>query len=167
MATTQTNFNQGVFFNPDTTTDVWETPQGFYNSMNELYKMNLDVCAFPNNAKCERYFTPEQDGLKQRWEGRIWMNPPYGREIGKWVRKAYEEVERGNAEIAVCLVPARTCSQWWHDFCMKGEVMFIRHRLRFGGAKTNAPFPNAVVVFRRGVDRKTFATLDRNGSRIS
>lgn len=74
------------------------------------------------------------------------MNPPYGREIGKWVRKAYESSLGGTT--VVCLLPARTDTRWWHDYCMKGEIRFIRGRLKFGGHKNSAPFPSAVVIFR-------------------
>lgn len=77
------------------------------------------------------------------------MNPPYGREIGAWVRKAYETAKSGIGTV-VCLVPARTDTAWWHDFCAKGEVRFVRGRLKFGTAKASAPFPSAVVVFRSG-----------------
>ena len=73
-------------------TDMWETPQDLFDRLDAIYRFDLDVCAVPENAKCERYFTPEIDGLKQDWSGTCWMNPPYGREIGKWVRKAYESV---------------------------------------------------------------------------
>jgi len=83
------------------------------------------------NAKCRLYFTKADDGLKQQWSGRAFMNPPYGREIGKWVEKAYEESGK-NAELVVCLLPARTNTAWWHDYCLRGEVYFIRGRLKFG-----------------------------------
>jgi len=74
------------------------------------------------------------------------MNPPYGREIGKWVKKAYESAQSGAT--VVCLVPARTDTAWWHDYCAKGEIRFVRGRLKFGGSKNSAPFPSAVVIFR-------------------
>ncbi|WP_265463716.1 DNA N-6-adenine-methyltransferase [Bacillus velezensis] len=162
---TKTNFNQGVFFNPEDRTDVWATPIDFFNKINERYKLNLDVCAKPSNAKCKNFFTPEIDGLKQKWVGRVWMNPPYGREIKKWIKKAYEEIENGNSEIAVCLVPARTCSAWWHEYCMKGEILFIRHRLKFGGSKINAPFPNALVIF-SNEHVNTYKAIDREGNLV-
>ena len=74
--------------------DEWETPQKFFNELNKEFNFELDVCALPENAKCKQYYSPEQDGLKQEWKGVCWCNPPYGREIGKWVKKAYETVER-------------------------------------------------------------------------
>jgi len=77
------------------------------------------------------------------------MNPPYGRVIGQWVKKAYESSLDGAT--VVCLLPARTDTSWWHDYCMKGEIRFVRGRLKFGGARGNAPFPSAVVIFRPGV----------------
>lgn len=127
-------------------TDMWETPKWLFDQLNDIYRFTLDVCAVPENAKCERFFTPEQDGLAQEWTGTCWMNPPYGREIGKWVKKAYESAQKGAT--VVCLLPARTDTSWWHDYCMKGEITFLRGRLKFGQAKNSAPFPSAIVVFR-------------------
>lgn len=130
-------------------TDLWETPQDFFDRLDAEFHFDLDVCALPENAKCKRYFTPTQDGLLQDWRGVCWMNPPYGRKIGLWVRKAYETAVSGGGTV-VCLLPARTDTAWWHDYAMKGEVRFIRGRLKFGGSKNSAPFPSAVVVFKGG-----------------
>ena len=126
--------------------DMWETPNGLFDSLNGEFRFTLDVCAIPENAKCIKFFSPEDDGLVQCWQGSVWMNPPYGREIGKWVRKAWESGRNGT--VVVCLVPARTDTAWWHDYIMQGEVRFLRGRLKFGGYKNNAPFPSAVVIFR-------------------
>lgn len=127
-------------------TDLWATPQAFFDSVAIEFPFQLDVCALPENAKCPRYFTPAQDGLAQVWKGVCWMNPPYGREIGKWVKKAFESAQEGAT--VVCLLPARTDTAWWHDYAAKGEVRFLRGRLKFGGQKNSAPFPSALVVFR-------------------
>lgn len=132
--------------------DLWETPQDFFDKLSAIYSFTLDVCALPENAKCATFFTPEQNGLAQKWEGVCWMNPPYGREIGHWMRKAYESSLQG--AIVVCLVPARTDTAWWHDYAMKGEITFIRGRLKFGGHENSAPFPSAVVVFQQKEDNK-------------
>ena len=120
--------------------DDWPTPQDFFDRMNALHgPLELDVCASPENAKCPRYYTREDDGLAQPWTGRCWMNPPYGRTIGLWMRKAYEESQRG--ALVVCLVPARTDTAWWHDYATKGQVTFIRGRLKFGGASELGTVP--------------------------
>jgi len=126
--------------------DDWETPYEFFKKYDDIYHFDLDVCASENNHKCTRYFTKEEDGLKQTWRGTCWMNPPYGREIYKWMEKAYLSSQEGAT--VVCLVPSRTDTQWWHDYAMKGEIEFIKGRLKFVGAKHSAPFPNAVVVFK-------------------
>lgn len=128
-------------------TDNWETPQDLFDKVNEEYHFTLDVCASPDNAKCRNYFTQEQDGLAQEWKGTCWMNPPYGRQIKHWVKKAYETSLKGHT--VVCLLPSRTDTAWWHDYCMKGDITFIRGRLKFGGAKNSAPFPSAIVVFNK------------------
>lgn len=136
--------NTAVHFS--SATDLWSTPQDFYDRLNAEFGFELDVCASAENAKCPRYFTKEIDGLAQVWTGICWMNPPYGREIGAWMRKAYESA-MGGATV-VCLVPARTDTRWWHDYAAKGEVRFHRGRLKFGGCKNSAPFPSATIIFR-------------------
>jgi phage N-6-adenine-methyltransferase len=127
--------------------DRWSTPQEFFDRVAARFgPFDLDVCASNDNAKCVRYFTAEQDGLSLPWNGVCWMNPPYGRSIGKWMRKAHESALAGAT--IVCLVPARTDTAWWHDYAMRGEVEFVRGRLKFGDNNKDAPFPSALVVFR-------------------
>ena len=126
--------------------DDWETPQSLFDELDKEFLFSVDVCASPKNAKCRRFFTEETDGLSQDWKGICWMNPPYGRKIGKWIKKAYESSMAGAT--VVCLVPARTDTGWWHEFVMKGEIRFIKGRLKFGNSKSNAPFPSAIIIFR-------------------
>jgi phage N-6-adenine-methyltransferase len=127
-------------------TDLWETPQAFFAQQSVLYgPFDIDVCANENNAKCAVYFDKEMDGLKQTWKGKCWMNPPYGRGIGLWMKKAYESA--GNGTSVVCLVPARTDTKWWNNYAVKGQITFIQGRLKFGDSKNTAPFPSAIVVF--------------------
>ena len=128
--------------------DEWPTdPAVFAALAAEHGPLDLDVCATGENAKCDRFFTREDDGLAQAWTGRVWMNPPYGRMIGEWMRKAWESSQT-TAELVVCLVPARTDTRWWHEYAVVGEITFLRGRLRFGNATASAPFPSAVIVFR-------------------
>ena len=129
-------------------TDLWETPQEFFDELDAEFHFTLDVCALPENANCARYYTPEQDGLHQPWDGIVWCNPPYGREIGKWVERAYCSAVEGGA-IVVMLLPARTDTRWFHEYIYgKAEIRFVRGRLKFGGNKNSAPFPSMVVVFK-------------------
>lgn len=127
-------------------TDEWATPQDLFDALDATFHFTLDPCATPENAKCAKFYTKEQDGLKQDWEGAvIWCNPPYGREIGKWVQKCAEH--RG---VAVMLIPARTDTRWWHSYIDKNpdaHVYFIKGRLKFGDGKNPAPFPSAIVVY--------------------
>ena len=127
----------------------WYTPDWLFKELDDEFHFDLDVCATPENAKCERYFSKEQDGLKQEWAGVCWMNPPYGKEIGLWMKKAYDSAANGNT--VVCLVPARTDTSWFHEYAIKGEVRFLRGRVKFGGAKHGAPFPSVVVIFKGGL----------------
>ena len=126
---------------------TWETPQWLFNKLDKEFNFTLDVCALPETAKCKNYYTPQIDGLKQDWEDNIcWMNPPYGREIGVWIEKAYNESLKGAT--VVCLIPSRTDTKYWHDYCMKAsEIRFIKGRLKFGNSKNSAPFPSAIVIF--------------------
>ena len=126
---------------------TWETPQDFFDMLDREFSFQLDVCATPKNAKCKRYYS--EDSLKKEWDGRCWLNPPYGREIGKWMKKAYETALQGY--LVVCLVPARTDTKWWQAYAAKGDIWFVPGRLKFGNSKNSAPFPSAVVVFRPSV----------------
>jgi site-specific DNA-methyltransferase (adenine-specific) len=131
-------------------TDLWETPQDFYDSLNREFSFTLDPCATDQNHKCEKYYTREQDGLKQSWAGeRVFVNPPYGRMVSRWVRKCFDEVYTGDCRLAVMLLAARTDTTWFHDYIYhKAEVRFIRGRLKFGDGKERAPFPSMVVIFK-------------------
>ena len=126
-------------------TDLWSTPQDLFDRLNARWHFDLDVCATSDNAKCPLFFSERDNGLAQYWIGTCWMNPPYGRTIGHWMKKAYESAKTGAT--VVCLVPARTDTAWWHDYAIKGKVEFLRGRLKFGGHKKPAPFPSAVIVF--------------------
>lgn len=133
----------------------WATPQNFFDELNKEFHFTLDPCCLPLTAKCKTFFTPKEDGLKQSWKNQIvFMNPPYGREISKWVEKAYTESIQGGV-LVVCLLPARTDTQWWWNYCMKGEIRFVKGRLKFSGknikgeyVNNSATFPSAVVIFR-------------------
>lgn len=128
--------------------DNWSTPQDFFEKCNaEFGPFTVDVCAGAENHKCALYYSLAENGLSKNWIGRVWMNPPYGRAIGAWMRKAYESAQAG--AMVVCLVPARTDTGWWHDYAAKGTVRFIRGRLKFSGQKEGAPFPSALVIFAR------------------
>lgn len=129
-------------------TDLWETPQDLFDKLNNEFQFTLDVCATPENAKCDKFYTEEQDGLEHPWKGTVWYNPPYGRGIGQWVRRALFASVSGST--VVMLLPARTDTKWFHDYIYKRnnvEIRFIRGRLKFGGSKNSAPFPSMVVVF--------------------
>jgi len=126
--------------------DEWETPQQIFDYFNDRFRFTLDVCASPENAKVLRYFTKEQNGLFQDWSGEIcWMNPPYS-DNAKWVQKAYRASLNPNT-VVVCLLPSRTDTSWFHDYCAKGDIWFIRGRITFGNAKNVAPFPSMIVIF--------------------
>lgn len=134
--------NKEVMFSSKT--DMWATPQDLFDKLNDEFHFETDVCAIPENAKCCKYYTPDIDGLKQEWTGNCWCNPPYGREIGKWVKKAAT-----SKAMTVMLIPARTDTKWFHDYIYnKAEIRFIKGRLKFGGAQNSAPFPSMICVFR-------------------
>ena len=128
-------------------TDEWATPQWLFDALHREFAFTLDPCATRENAKCARFFTRDDDGLAQDWgDAVVFMNPPYGAMISRWMWKAHRASRHGAT--VVCLVPARTDTAWWHDYAMKGEVRLLRGRLKFGNAKNSAPFPSAVVIFR-------------------
>lgn len=128
-----------------TANDIRLTPRAFFDELDAEFHFTVDVAARPENALCSRYFTPEDDGLKQDWTGeRCWMNPPYSF-IEPWARKAADE-----RATTVALLPARTDLRWFHEYVMAvgAEVRFVRGRLRFGQSTGNAPFPSMVVIWR-------------------
>jgi phage N-6-adenine-methyltransferase len=125
----------------------WETPQKLFDSLNAEFHFTLDVCATAANAKCQHFYSKEENAFRQRWRGVCWMNPPYGRTITpRWVQKAYWSSQEG--ALVVCLLPARTDTIWWHKYVMKGEIRFLKGRVKFTGGLYSAPFPSAVVIFR-------------------
>lgn len=129
-------------------TDQWATPQDFYNQLNEEFHFTLDPCADEFNHKCEKYFTEEDNGLSKDWGGEtVFCNPPYGKEIGKWCKKCYEESKNPNTTV-VLLIPARTDTKYFHDYIYhKAELRFVKGRLKFGDSNNSAPFPSMVVIF--------------------
>jgi phage N-6-adenine-methyltransferase len=142
---------RSVHFRSDT--HLWSTPQAFFDELDQEFHFNLDVCALPENAKCAVFYTPEQDGLRQRWEGVCFCNPPYGTESALWVQKAYESSLWGT--LVVCLLPARTDTKCWQRYVEplpKADVRFLPGRQRFS-EKGTAPFPSAVVIFRPPVSQ--------------
>lgn len=129
-------------------TDQWETPQDFFDQLNLEFHFTLDVCALPENSKCCNYYTPAMDGLTMPWFGVCWCNPPYGRKIGQWVRRAFYSSLCGST--VVMLLPARTDTRWFHDYIYgKAEIRFIKGRLKFGVSAQPAPFPSMIVIFRK------------------
>jgi len=140
-------------------TPEWSTPQDFFDDLNREFSFTIDVCATKENAKCKRFFTKDcgingNGGLDWSWGSEtVWCNPPYGREIGKWVRKGFEathlEETTHFGAVVVMLLPARTDTKWFHNYIYgKAEIRFIKGRLKFGGCKNSAPFPSMIVVFR-------------------
>lgn len=138
--------NTDVMFSSKT--DQWATPQWLFDELNDEFHFTLDVCADETNHKCDKYYTKETDGLSQAWHGTVWCNPPYGRTIGEWVRRAFF-ASRSGATV-VMLIPARTDTRWFHDYIYKRdnvEIRFLKGRLKFGDATNSASFPSMIVIF--------------------
>jgi phage N-6-adenine-methyltransferase len=134
-------------------TDEWVTPHDLFDRLNAVFHFTLDPCATAANAKCKRYFTIAEDGLSQDWDGeRVFMNPPYGRAVVDWVKKASEA-----KALVVCLLPARTDTKWWHEYVVGrgASVSFLKGRLRFSDSAASAPFPSAIAIFTGGALSKT------------
>ncbi len=137
------NPNDPIFANAS---PEWSTPQNLFDCLNAVFGFTLDAAATPGNAKCQQFYTQEQDGLSQPWDGVVWCNPPYGRGLGKWVEKACQ-ASQASATV-VMLVPAYTSNAWWHRYVIPyGAVILLRGRLQFGGVPYPAPFSSCIVVF--------------------
>jgi phage N-6-adenine-methyltransferase len=129
--------------------EEWPTPSSFFDKLDQEFHFTLDPCATIRNAKCARYFTRREDGLKQPWGShRVFCNPPYGKTIREWARKCHEASQQG--ALVVLLAHARTDTRWFHDWVYgkAAEIRFVRGRLKFGDGKQSAPFPSMVAVFR-------------------
>lgn len=130
---------------------AWETPTEFFDKLNRKFKFDIDACASDENHKLPNYYTEKDDAITQSWEGNVSMNPPYGRHIGEFVKKAYEEHLRDPDRFIVMLIPARTDTKYWHEYIQdKATVKFLKGRLKFeinGEAMDAAPFPSVVVIY--------------------
>lgn len=136
----------------------WETPLEFFKELDKEFCFSLDPCATESTSKCARFYTKEQDGLTKSWAGEnVYVNPPYGREIGKWVKKAHQEFHsniflgRLITTKIIMLIPARTDTKWFHEYIYNKphvEVRFLKGRIKFKGAKHAAPFPSMLVIWR-------------------
>ena len=143
--------------NPDwyqsSKTDEWATPQWLFDLLDDEFGFSLDVCASPDNHKCDKYFTRDDDSFSQEWAGTCWMNPPYGKsggtDIYDWMAKAKQSAKNGT--IVVCLVPARTDTNWWWDNVIGSEIRFLKGRIKYKTG-TMSPFPSAVIIM--GYDAK-------------
>ena len=143
----------------ETIRDDWETPQWLFDHLDAEFCFTCDVAATEGNAKVSYYLDKSIDALGVRWEGVCWLNPPYGRQLAKWVKKAYEEALYG--AIVVVLIPARTNTVWWHKYCMKGaEIRFLLGRPKFKGAEHGLPQPLAIVVFDNSRKGLVVSSLD-------
>lgn len=149
--------------------DDWATPQPLFDKLDAEFHFALDAAALPSNAKCARFLGgPECDALDRDWhlisdDGPVWLNPPYGKTIGKWMKKALDESQSG--AVVVCLVPTRTNAPWWHDFVMKAaEIRFIRKKVSFVGDKNGVAFTgHAIVVFKPGEHELKCTSWDQPG----
>lgn len=126
--------------------DEWATPRDrFAEWKQEFGPFTLDAAATAENAVCDNHYSQADDGLAQEWSGNVWCNPPYST-VAKWVQKGYESALAGAT--VVMLVPARTDTRWWHDWAIRGEIRYLKGRLKFGDATNSAPFPSALIIFR-------------------
>ena len=143
----------GTVWNPGLMSSLrgdWATPRILFEVLDREFHFGLDVCAGPEIATCVEWFGA--GALERSWiptaGGAVWCNPPYGREIGRWIQKGYQTA-REAGQTVVMLLPARTDTQWFHAYCLRGEIRFLRGRLHFDDLKANAaPFPSMIVVFR-------------------
>ena len=159
-AVEMSNFNENRF---KTIKQDWETPDELFDYLDNIYGFTIDLAADAQNARCKNYYTKEDDALSKTWNGVGWLNPPYGSrkpQLKDWVKKSFEETRKDGCTV-VMLMPARTNTMWWHDYCMKAkEVLLIKGRPKFKGCVHGLPQPLAVVVFKSTGEACIFSTLD-------
>ena len=141
--------NKDLHFSSES--NEWGTPKYLFKYLNRYFNFSLDPCCTKETALCKKYFTPKENGLAQSWADQsVFMNPPYGRDIGEWVEKAFNEATKNNATV-VCLLPARTDTAWFWNYCRHGYISFLQGRLKFSSSKdkksSTAPFPSMLVIF--------------------
>lgn len=139
----------------ESTKQTWETPKILFDKLNKEFNFEWDLAASKENALCEKYFDKENNALEQRWKGTCWLNPPYGDKSNKmvdWIKKAYDECQINPHLKVVMLIPARTNTKWFHEYCMKAaEIRFICGRPKFGDAKYGLPQPLCLVIFQQTI----------------
>lgn len=130
----------------------WETPPALFARLDAEFQFTLDPCASTRNAKCKTFYTLKDNGLFLPWNRHhVFMNPPYGKTMGRWIKKAYEASLQG--ALVVCLIPASTNTKYFHQYCLKAEIRFIQDRVYFyqdgqEGGRSN--FPTMIVIFYPG-----------------
>jgi phage N-6-adenine-methyltransferase len=136
----------------------WDTPQSLFDKLNQEFNFEWDLAASDKNTKCPKFFTQKDDGLKQKWDGVCWLNPPYGDKTSKmvnWIEKAYNDCQINTNLTVVMLIPARTNTRWFAKFCMKAaEVRFVCGRPKFGDSKHGLPQPLILLVFKKTNETK-------------
>jgi len=128
--------------------EEYETPKEIFEPLQKEFQLELDVCATKENTKCELFLTKEEDALTKNWNKNFWMNPPFGRNLKKWVQKAYEESQKGF--IGVLILPVRCNTLWWHKYIIdtKAEVRFLKGETKFVGHKRGLWLPFAIIIFK-------------------
>jgi|SRR5215212_564678 len=138
----------------------WQTPKLLFDSLHVEFNFQLDPCTTKDNPLgTKRFYTKEDNGLEKDWNGNVFVNPPYNREIEKWLIKQHNEhVLNDKAKTIVFLLPVRSDTKWFHGFIYDNEtqkfyddveVRFIKGRLKFENAKNTAPFPSMIVIFKK------------------
>ena len=143
--------NQKVMFGSESS--EWETPDDLFKQLDREFHFTLDAAASDSNYRCEQYITKAGNGLEHSWDtdGAVWVNPPYGKGVEKWIQRAYDQCI-ANALTVVMLLPARTDTKWFHKYAglKHVEIRFLKGRLKFKGAPAPAPFPSLLLIFRPG-----------------
>ena len=131
---------------------VAETPEYLFRRLSQIFNFTVDVCALPENAKCERFYTPDDDGLSMPWGGGGWCKPPEGRDVAGWRRKAWEEARKDYNDFVLMLIPARTDTRWWWDWVKdKATLFWIKGRVKFGEHSVGAPFPSVLALYMKDI----------------
>ncbi len=136
----------------------YETPQNLFEEWNRIFQFNLDAAANCDNCKLNQYISPELDAFEENWycpdsslpartKGRVWLNPPYGRGIDKWIRRAIEQVKGGYAEFVLMLLPSNTDTKWFHNLCKQGKIKFLPSRITFVGEENPMKNGSMLVLF--------------------
>ena len=135
----------------------YSTPRAIVDPLINEFDLTFDVCASDKNYKLSNYWTIKDDAFLKKWDGNCWMNPPFNRYLGNWVRKAHSERHSGTK---VCLFPVRANTKWWAEVCCDSEIRFINGEVNFNNEPRGLWAAMCIMIFGEQAKKRTFSVIN-------